>query len=106
MAAATKSSLQNRTFQQVKCSAKIHVGHVVQNGRSVLSLYWHELVFMIRQGMKDLLLWASVVVVKNFRCRLADNAQLHVQHSTHIFLFQPIIVLICGAVLASLVIVF
>ena len=31
--------------------------------------------------MKDLILWASVVVIKISRRRLADNAQLHVQHA-------------------------
>ena len=31
--------------------------------------------------MKDLILWASVAVIKISRRRLADNAQLHVQHA-------------------------
>ena len=55
----------------------LSVDHVVQSRRGILSLAWHEWFFMLRQRMKDLLLWARFVVrtsnTRISRRHLADH---------------------------------
>ena len=52
---------------------------------------------MFRQRMKDLILWASVASLK-FLVVVWQTTR-NCMCSTYIFLFQPILVLICGVVL-------
>ena len=83
-----------------------HVGHVVQNKRSALSLAWHEW-FSCKGNwrMKDLRLWARVVVrtsnMKISRRRLPDYVKtLHPKACrtccTNIFLHSTNQIIDCG----------
>ena len=91
-----------------------HVGYVVQSRGTILSLSWHEWVFILRQRMKDFRLWDSVIIrTSNMKisCRhLADCVKkLHQKRAARaarlFFLIQPIKSLVCDVVVAVPVVI-
>ena len=94
-------------------SRLLHIGHVVQNRRSALSLAWHE--WFSREGnwrIKDLLLhcrWSWHMNFTSFgrpRQKIASKIVPLVQHDYFSFFIQPVKSMICGVVIAVAVVVF